>query len=277
MANYPKELTDLVEEYLTDGIISAKERQVLLRKAEQLGIDVDEFDLYIDAQQQKVDQAVDAAASKKRGKTCPFCGGTLPQLTEKCPHCGELVTPEASEELQEIFEYLEDALVDFKSGKDIDKSKAMVERYVRKAKMYYDNNPKVKKLLAEIERESENTKELAFAAAKAEKRMAILKNKWNWVVAEIVIVALCWIIMSPMISNATNKHNDLYALQEAHPDSRKHYPEQKSLEFEQIIADKNKVYEEVNSLEGTRMTILIIGLIAIVFTVNMARKDAREK
>jgi len=173
-SNYPQELVALVEEYLTDGIISAKERQVLLKKAQQLGVDVDEFDLYIDAQQQKVDQAVDAAASKKRGKTCPFCGGTVPMLTDKCPNCGETVTPEASEELQEIFDHLEEALVDFKSGKDIAKSKANVERYVRKAKMYYENNPKVQKLLAEVQEESER----ASASAK--------KNARNKTIASVL-------------------------------------------------------------------------------------------
>ena len=146
MANYPKELTDLVEEYLTDGIISTKERQVLLKKAVALGVDADEFDLYIDAQQQKTDQQVDAASRKQRGKTCPFCGGVVPQLTDRCPHCGETITAEASEELQEIFDHLEEALVDFKSGKDIEKSKAVVERYVRKAKMYYEKDCDITKI-----------------------------------------------------------------------------------------------------------------------------------
>ena len=65
-------LDDLIKEYLTDGIISEKERAVLLKKAEELGIDKDEMDLYIDAQQQKTEQAVDAATNKRRGKTCPF-------------------------------------------------------------------------------------------------------------------------------------------------------------------------------------------------------------
>ena len=71
-------LDDLIKEYLTDGIISEKERAVLLKKAEDLGIDRDEMDLYIDAQQQKTDQAVDAAANKRRGKTCPCLLYTSP-------------------------------------------------------------------------------------------------------------------------------------------------------------------------------------------------------
>ena len=165
-SNYPQELIALVEEYLTDGIISTKERQVLLKKAQQLGVDVDEFDLYIDAQQQKVDQAAEAAASKRRGKTCPFCGAAVPMLTDKCPSCGKTISPEASQELQEIFDKLEEALVDFKSGKDIEKNKALVERYVRKAKMYYENNPKVQKLLTEVQEESQKTFALAKKAAR---------------------------------------------------------------------------------------------------------------
>lgn len=187
MANYPKELTDLVEEYLTDGIISTKERQVLLKKAVALGVDADEFDLYIDAQQQKADQVVDAAASKKRGKTCPFCGGTVPQLVDKCPHCGETITAEASTELQEIFDHLEDALVALKSQKDTAKSKAEVERYSRKAKMYYENNPKVQKLLKEIESEVQ----LAEERNKAEYRKNLVKNfsrnKWFIVAVEALV------------------------------------------------------------------------------------------
>lgn len=152
----PKELDELIKEYLTDGVITSKERQVLLKKAQQMGLDVDEIDLYIDAQQQKVDQAAEATKRKARGKSCPFCGAVIPLLADKCPECGKNITPEASKELEEIFENLENALVEFKSGKDIGKNKANVERYVRKARTYYENNPKVQKLLAEIEEEKEN-------------------------------------------------------------------------------------------------------------------------
>lgn len=148
------DLDDLITEFLSDGIITAKERAVLLRKAEKLGIDRDEADLYIDAQQQKADQKIDAAVAHKRGASCPYCGGSIPLLTDKCPHCGQNITPEASEELQKIFDQLEEALIEAKSGWDIDISKAEVERYVRKAKMYYGNNPRVKQLLKEVATET---------------------------------------------------------------------------------------------------------------------------
>lgn len=156
MANnlIPEELNVLIQQYLTDGVLTDKERQVILNKAEKMGLDRDEIDLFLDAEIQKIDQQTDAAARRQKGKTCPYCGGSIPLLTDKCPHCGENVTPEASNELQEIFDNLEEALVDLKSGKDRNRSKATIERYSRKAKMYYGNNPRVQKLLDEIEEET---------------------------------------------------------------------------------------------------------------------------
>lgn len=185
----PQELDDLIQEYLTDGIISAKERQVLLNKAISLGLNVDEVDLYIDAQQQKADQAVAAAMNKRRGKTCPYCGSSIPELTDKCPNCGGNITPEASKELEEIFEELEDALVNFKSGNadSISRSKAEVERYIRKAKMYYGNNPKVQRMLEEVEAESAAADE---DMKKNARNKLIAKYKWFIIGAVMVILGV---------------------------------------------------------------------------------------
>lgn len=181
MANYPKELEDLIQEYLTDGIITAKERQVLLNKAASLGLNVDEIDLYIDAQQQKADQQVDAAVRKQRGQTCPFCSGSVPQLADKCPHCGQHLTVEASAELTEIIDKLEDALVDFKSGKDFAKSKAIAQKYIRRANLYYSNNPKLKILLDEVNTEIATIEETAKNNAKKEARKRYLQEHSSFV------------------------------------------------------------------------------------------------
>lgn len=190
----PEELDLLIQEYLTDGIITAKERQVLLRKAENLGIDVDEIDLYIDAQQQKADQAVNAAINKKRGQNCPFCGGSIPQLADKCPHCGQNLTAEASEELKEIIENLEDALVEFKSGNDFKRNKANVEKYIRKAQLYYSNNPKIQTLVEQVKQESEIAEKKAKSDATKKTLIQILTyNKW---ITAIVILILIGAIMS---------------------------------------------------------------------------------
>lgn len=152
----PQELDDLIKEYLTDGVISPKERQVLLNKAQELGLNVEEVDLYIDAQKQKVDLEVAATESKRRGKTCPYCGESIPELTDKCPYCGKNITPEASEELKSLIHdlqyYLERYIQRPRDGR-----KAEVESYIRKAKMYYGNNPKVQCLVKETEESIKET------------------------------------------------------------------------------------------------------------------------
>ena len=196
MANnlIPEELKALIQQYLTDGVLTDKERQVILNKAEKMGLDRDEIDLYLDAEVQKIDQQTDAAVRNQKGKTCPFCGGSVPQLTDKCPHCGENITPEASKELQEIFDNLEEALVDFKSGKDIAKSKATVERFMRKAKMYYGNNPKIQKLLAEVEMESAKAEKVAKANARKNTFVKILTYNWK-ITAAVILAVLIGIFM----------------------------------------------------------------------------------
>ena len=196
MANnlIPEELNALIQQYLTDGVLTDKERQVILNKAEKMGLDRDEIDLYLDAEVQKIDQQTDAAVRKQKGKTCPFCGGSVPQLTDKCPHCGENITPEASSELQEIVDNLEEALVDFKSGKDIAKSKATVERFMRKAKMYYGNNPKIQKLLEEVEMESAKVEKVAKANARKNTVVKILTYNRK-ITAAVILAVLIGIFM----------------------------------------------------------------------------------
>lgn len=172
----PEELQALIDQYLTDGVLTEKERAVILKKAEGMGLDRDEIDLYLDAEVQKIDQATDAAVRKQKGKTCPFCGGNVPMLADKCPHCDGLITAEASEELQEIFDNLEEALVNYKSSYQIEKSKATIERYVRKAKMYYGSNPKIQKLLVEIEEET----------VSATKKNTALRVVYNWRMMRVI-------------------------------------------------------------------------------------------
>ena len=55
----PEEIEALIQQYLTDGVLTDKERQVILRKAEGMGLDRDEIDLYLDAEVQKIDQQTD--------------------------------------------------------------------------------------------------------------------------------------------------------------------------------------------------------------------------
>ena len=195
----PQELDDLIKEYLSDGIISPKERQVLLNKAQTLGLNLDEVDLYIDAQQQKADQAVATIMNQRKGNTCPYCGAPIPLLADKCPSCGQFITPESSKDLEEIFNHLEDALVKFKSCDNTAESQANVERYIRKAKMYYSNNPKIKLLLQEVENEIEDANE---------KEEESKRKAWNVVKIEVIIAAII-IIICVIGANTNTNRNDI--------------------------------------------------------------------
>lgn len=195
----PQELDDLIKEFLTDGIISPKERQVLLNKAQTLGLNLDEVDLYIDAQQQKADQAVATIMNQRKGNTCPYCGAPIPLLADKCPSCGQFITPESSKDLEEIFNHLEDALVKFKSCDNTAENQANVERYIRKAKMYYSNNPKIKLLLQEVENEIEDANE---------KEEESKRKAWNVVKIEVIIAAII-IIICVIGANTNTNRNDI--------------------------------------------------------------------
>ena len=186
----PEELDALIQEYLTDGVLTDKERAVIIKKAVGMGLDSDEIDLYLDAQIQKLDQASDAIVRKQKGKACPYCGGSVPLLVDKCPHCGENISVQASEELQEIFDNLEEALVALKGGENFKRNKATVERYARKAKMYYGNNPKVQKLLAEVEDET--------AIAEKEAKVAAVKGTLAKNVNSIGCLVSLLIILVPI-------------------------------------------------------------------------------
>ena len=67
MANnlIPEELNALIQQYLTDGVLTEKERAVVLKKAEGMGLDRDEIDLYLDAEVKKIDQQTDAVRKQK--------------------------------------------------------------------------------------------------------------------------------------------------------------------------------------------------------------------
>ena len=196
----PEELDALIKEYLTDGVLTDKERQVILKKAEGMGLDHDEIDLYLDAQVQKIDQATDAAVRRQKGKACPHCGAYVSQMTDKCPECGQYITPEATTELEEILDNLEEALINMKSRKDFDRNKAIVERYERKARLYYSNHPKIKALLVEVDAEMEKAESKLKSIERKETLTSIIKNRWVWVLVECILSAILIIYFSMQIS-----------------------------------------------------------------------------
>lgn len=228
MVGYPNELMDLLEVFLADGIITDKERNVLLTKAQMLGVDTEEFDLYIDAQVQICAKEAAAAERRKKGNVCRSCGAILQMFADECPYCGASQVPEVSKEAEDLINKLEDALMELvgvsselKNKTKLDMAtimkfyfkccfpplflirsndttkqkyalaKSNVERYIRKARMYYANNNTIKYLIDEAE--------AAMAVADAE-IIAEKKKKRNIILGVIIFyVVIC------IISVATSK------------------------------------------------------------------------
>jgi len=109
---YNEQLEQLIEAALTDGVLTDKEKQVLFKKAESLGIDKDEFEMVLDARLVKAQQAQQPvhAAKEKLGNivTCPNCGAQIPGGAAVCPECGyEFRNVEANLSVQKFSEGLQ--------------------------------------------------------------------------------------------------------------------------------------------------------------------------
>jgi hypothetical protein len=84
------EIERLIDLALADGEVTEKEREIILRKAESLGLDKDEIDMILEgkiSEQFKKNQNVNS----KQGiiKKCPHCGAPAKSFTDKCEYCGE--------------------------------------------------------------------------------------------------------------------------------------------------------------------------------------------
>lgn len=95
---YNEQLEKLIEMALMDGELTEKEKQILFKKAESFGVDLDEFEMVLEAKlfekqqsNKKVETPVSAAPkSDKFGdvKKCPSCGAPTKSFQNKCEECG---------------------------------------------------------------------------------------------------------------------------------------------------------------------------------------------
>ena len=112
---YNKELEKLIEMALMDGELTEKEKQILFKKAEKFGVDLDEFEMVLDAklfEKQKDSKSTNSAPkSDKLGdvKKCPACGSIAQSFASKCADCGtEFRNIDASQNITKFFEKLDE-------------------------------------------------------------------------------------------------------------------------------------------------------------------------
>lgn len=112
---YNEKLERLIELALADGELTEKEKQVLFKNAEAEGIDLDEFEIVLEARlfektNDKNSTSV-APQSDKLGdiKKCHGCGAIAESFATKCPDCGtEFRNIEVSSSVIRFFEKLDE-------------------------------------------------------------------------------------------------------------------------------------------------------------------------
>lgn len=146
-----EELEALMEAALADGEITPKERSVLIKKAQALGVDPDEMEVVLDARLYKMKKAATPPPpppmpymaqprrkSEKYGdlRKCPACGALLGATDAVCPQCGhEMVGIKAVSSAQRLADMLaevdaeEPSLLTIFTPKDIWRKKSIIENF----------------------------------------------------------------------------------------------------------------------------------------------------
>ena len=109
------ELEQLIQFALEDGELTDKERSVLMRKAQEAGMDLDEFEMILNAKLHEAKKTAAAAApapkqNSKHGeiRKCPACGAMVSAFSTKCSECGfEFNNVEAVKSASTLFEKLQ--------------------------------------------------------------------------------------------------------------------------------------------------------------------------
>lgn len=112
---YNEQLEQLIDAALADGELTEKEKQILFKKAQDFGVDLDEFEMILDGRLYKLKQnqaQPSAPKSEKFGdiRKCPSCGAILQAFQTKCPDCGfEFKGVESVKSAQILFDSLQAA------------------------------------------------------------------------------------------------------------------------------------------------------------------------
>lgn len=115
---YNEKIEALIKAALADGLLTEKEKQVLFKKAQEQGIDLDEFEMVLDArlvELQKVEKS--APKSNKFGdvRKCPACGAIVASGSAVCLECGYAFNEDGSTTaMNNLYERLE--AIDKQSG-----------------------------------------------------------------------------------------------------------------------------------------------------------------
>jgi len=178
---YDEKLEKLIEMALVDGVLTEKERQVLLSKGEALGVDPDELEMVLEARlyeknrssQQTVNPPPVTATSNKHGdvQKCPACGASIRAFLAQCDDCGhEFNNVEANATARTMFIQLQELEAEApvfskreRKSFTWDKSRSFIDNIIEATSVIWSSLPEPK--LAKEEREKKQLIELAAKQA----------------------------------------------------------------------------------------------------------------
>lgn len=231
---YNPDLEALIDAALADGELTEKEKQILFKKAQTMGVDLDEFEMVLDARlvkQKKAEQEKTASSAPKSNKLgdvkkCPACGAMVQSYQGVCPECGyAFENTDANSAVKELSSLLQKEADTVKMEKIIDSypipmDKASLLAFVTwlrpqstdtgnpLANAYYK---KYAECVNKIKVSFANDKELSpFIAHFAEDEKKIkkqkivnitLKNKWFWGGVAMLVILLFIFKPAPMSKN----------------------------------------------------------------------------
>lgn len=127
---YNEQIEKLIELALADGELTEKEKQVLFKRAEAEGIDLDEFEMVLEARifektKDKTEKPTATPKSNKFGdvRKCPACGAIVQAFSTQCSDCGyEITNIEANNSVKILSDKLENILIECNNKSFEDKS-----------------------------------------------------------------------------------------------------------------------------------------------------------
>ena len=197
------EIENLINIALADGIVTDKEREIILRKADALGVDKDEVEMILEG---RIAQLKSNVQIKETVVKCPSCGAIIQGLSQVCSSCGYVlnkssIQSNSGSNLHEAIDKLENFIIEVKSypkpsfisrlktlfltyfsfgfyliyrkftakkGDSFDNLVAKCEKEKRQINTYYGEDKKVRQLLVELDAEINNIqKERKSSAQKA--------------------------------------------------------------------------------------------------------------
>lgn len=224
---YNEQLEQLIDAALADGVLTEKEKQVLFKKAQTLGVDLDEFEMVLDARFVKLqkEQQSSAPKSNKFGdvKKCPACGAIIQSYQGICQECGyafentdanlssmklyELLLkenntrkmqyiietfpiPNTKADLLEFLTALKPRIMDTASAF----SEAYYKKYaecIEKAKVAYIGDKQLQLFIEDFEKLKKEIKK--------RKIITLLKKRWMFIAAGVVAIVVIIFVITIMV------------------------------------------------------------------------------